>query len=312
MVPCRVDFHTAAAFRTPPSFQQIRLDPDTPPLPDALLDEAACTSPTSLLQLSVAPIDCFNIFYRLHRLALAISSQWIRKVNRLTFSNLLYETEYIILSVPDYSREFLDFDLAAKAEENEYEERASLADGASITEALLAATQIFVYASLREIPPNAKIFSILLERLRVAIDRPNIPTIEIWTKAQNLHTLLWVLVVASSVASGGWRRDWWLKKQSQAVQALEIESKLELKRQLEGVAWTDVFFGDALEQTWEEMMRLTKVADSREESMQRRQNDEEAPASPETPDAQRLAGRGRCDLPVEFENGRWKVNGWYI
>jgi hypothetical protein len=57
----RVDFHTAAVFRTAPTFPLIRLDPDTPSLPDALLEEAAYTSPTCLLQLPVAAIDCFNI-----------------------------------------------------------------------------------------------------------------------------------------------------------------------------------------------------------------------------------------------------------
>lgn len=148
----RVDFHTAAAFHTTPTFPQIHLDPDNPPLPDTLLEEAAFTSPTSLLQLPICAIDAFNIFYRLHRLALAISTPWIRKVDRMTTSNLLYECEYTILSVPDHSRDYLDFDRdnkgqGADEEDTTYDERKSQADAASIIEAILAATRTTLISS---------------------------------------------------------------------------------------------------------------------------------------------------------------------
>jgi hypothetical protein len=128
-------------------------------------------------------IDTLMSVYRLHRLALAISSRWIRKVSRLTFSTILYETEHIILCVPDYSREYVDFDLEVENEQDEqYGERKVLADGASVAEALLTATQLFVFAVLRAVPPQAKIFSLLLGRLRVAIDRPKVSMLVLWRK----------------------------------------------------------------------------------------------------------------------------------
>ncbi|KAF2789355.1 hypothetical protein K505DRAFT_365673 [Melanomma pulvis-pyrius CBS 109.77] len=310
-----VDFHTAAAFHTPPSFPRISLGPTTRPLPDALLEEAACTSPTSLLQLSLAAVDCFNIFYRIHRLALAVSTPWFRKVDRLTISNLLYETEYIILSIPDYSRDFLDFDMGAKHDaddEGDCIDRANMADSASVVEAILAATHIFVYAALREIPPKAKIFSILLERLQVALDRPAVNILDVWRKEKNLNILLWALVIASSVAATWGGRNWWIGRLSEVVKELDMHSERELEESVKRVAWTDVFFGEVLGSIWDEVREYRRVVQmvemhltgSREDSIE------------ETVDA-RLLSRGgeleaRLGCPVEYEKGRWKVNGWYV
>ncbi|KAF2683922.1 hypothetical protein K458DRAFT_431558 [Lentithecium fluviatile CBS 122367] len=295
-----VDFHTAAAFRTPPAFPLIRLDPDALPLPSGLLEAAACTSPTSLLQLSVAAIECFNVFYRLHRLALAISPQWICRVSRLTFSTLLYETEHMLLSVPDYSRDFLDFDLEAKDERGEdYEERKRLADGASVTEALLGATQVFVYAALREIPTRAKIFGILIERIRVAADRPGVDMLEVWRGVKNLNTLLWVLAVAASVEEMG-KRSWWIERLSDVAGEFGIESRMEFEDVLNRVAWTGVFFGDEIEGVWAEVCRV------REDS---RGGGEEGMVTG-MPDPLLLHGNGSS--PVDFEKGGWKVGGWYV
>ena len=250
----RVDFHTATVFRAPPTFPLIRKDIDATPFPDALLEEAAYTSPTSMLQLSVASIDCFNIFYRLHRLALAVSTRWIQNVSRNAYSTLLYETEHMILSVPDHSQDFIHFEPGTEEDQDaDYEVRKMLADGASVTEALLAAAQIFVYAALREIPPQTKIFSVLLERLRVAIDQPGMSMVARWKEARNLITLLWVLVVASSVATEAYERAWWIGRLSNVVQELGIKSQTELEGVLVRVAWTDVFFGAGIGGVWSDI-----------------------------------------------------------
>jgi hypothetical protein len=159
----------------------------------------------------------------------------------------------MILSIPDYSRDFVDFDLATVDEQDEdYEERKMMADGASVAEALLAAAQIFVYAALREVPPRARIFRVLLERLRVAIDRPNVCKLALWRKARNLNTLLWVLVVASSVATAPSERTWWISELIDVVADLGIASQAELEGFMTRVAWTDVFFGAAIEGVWTE------------------------------------------------------------
>ena len=256
-ITVRVDFHTATAFHTPPSFPQIHLDPDTPPLPDALLEEAACTSPTSLLQLSIAAIDCFNIFYRLHRLSLAASSHWIDRVDRLTLSNLLYETEYTILCVPDYSRHFLDFDPETEDESDEKQgQRKSIAGAASVVEALLPATQIFVYAALREIPLNARIFNILLDRLRIAIERPRISTIESWKRQKNPNLLIWVLVVACSVTPAHEGRVTWISKLSETLKDLNISNRIELEGILKLIAWIDTYSNGDLDDIWKEILHF--------------------------------------------------------
>jgi len=255
-----MDFHTAAVSRAHPSFPHISLDPDTPALPDELKEEAAKTSPTSLLHLSCGAVDCFNIFYRLHRLALAVSSQWVGRVERLTLSNLLYETQFMILSIPDHSHNFLHFDQSINGEENDcYDYLKARADAARVVEALLAAALIFVYAVLRALPLNTKIFAVLLSRLRTAIDRPNALVLEMWRREKNLNMLLWVLVVASCVATGE-ERMWWIAQLSELCGKRHISSRQHLELEMRHVAWTDKFFEDRMDAIWAEVMRLRGLA----------------------------------------------------
>lgn len=263
----RVDFHTAAAFHTPPSYPRIQLDPDTPPLPDTLLESAASTSPTSLLQLSLAAVDCFNIFYRLHRLALAVSSPWTGRVDRLTLSNLLYESEYLILSVPNYIQEYNASATQGGEESDEiYQVRRKMAGPASVVEAILAATQIFTYAALREIPTNTRIFSILLDRLRVSLARSSPSTIALWKAEKNLGVLLWTLVVACAVIFSESGRMWWIKHLVDVMAELEIASRFDLEIALKHVAWVDTYFNRILSGIWDEIVRVRKERKSEHET----------------------------------------------
>ena len=250
-----MDFHTVAVSRAHPYFPHISLDPDMPPLPDELREEAAQRSPTSLLHLSCGAVDCFKIFYQLHRLALAVSSHWVGRVERLTLSNLLYETQFMILSVPDQSHSFLHFDQSIHDKQSDcYDHLKARADAASVVEALLAAALIFVYAVLRTLPLNTKIFAILLSRLRAAVDRPNASVLYTWRREKNLNTLLWVLVVASCVATGE-ERMWWIAQLSELCGKRQIISRHHLEHEMRHVAWTDTFFEDRMDAIWAEVMR---------------------------------------------------------
>ena len=236
-------------------------------------------------------------------------------MDRLTISNLLYETEYTILAVPDYSRDFLDFDLGAREEaddEEDYAERKAMAGSASVVESILAATQMFIYASLREIPPKAKIFSILLDRVRVAVDRPDVSMLDVWRKEKNMNILLWVLVIATSVSSTWEGRTWWIARLGEVVKELNIYSELELEMALQGVAWTDVFFGERLGSIWGEVREYRRVVEMTELYLEREQSEEWE----ETIDPRLLDRGGELEeelgCPVAYEKGRWKVNGWFV
>jgi hypothetical protein len=255
-----MDFHTAAVSRAYPSFPHISLDLDTPPLPEELREEAAQTSPTSLLHLSCGAVDCFKIFYQLHRLSLAVSSHWVGRVELLTLSNLLYETQFTILSVPDQSHNFLHFDQSIHDKQSDfYGHIKAKADAASVFEALLAAALIFVYAVLRVLPLNTKIFTILLFRLRTALDRPNAPVLDIWRREKNLNMLLWVFVVACCVATGE-ERMWWIAQLSELCDVMHVRSRHHLEHEMRHVAWTDTFFEDRMNAIWAEVMRLRGLA----------------------------------------------------
>lgn len=227
----------------------------------------------------------------------------------MTISNILCETEYIILSVPDFSRDFLDFDLETKEDVDEdLDERAQTADGACVVEAMLAASQIFIYASLREIPTKAKIFSILLDRLRVAINRPNISMMEVWTKEKNLNILLWVLVVACSVAQTWGGRSWWIGKLAEVVKELGLRGELDLEQSMQRVAWTDVFFGDVLNSVWEEVRAYLATVQRTESYLMRTREQGKDPE--DTIDPHLLEDLPYCS--VQHNMGRWRVGGWYI
>lgn len=259
----RADFHLSAAFHTPPSFPRIYLEPNTPSLPTALLEQAAFTSPTSLLHLSLASVECFNIFYRLHRLGIAISEDWIGKVDRVTLSDLLYEVEYSVLSVPD------SFSTAHERDRDPNSQSETAAHAASIVQALLAAAQIFIFAALRDVPVNTNIFSILLERLRGAITRS--PT-ENWKQERNVNMLLWTLVVACCVA-GQRDREWWAGQLGDVMEEMRVMRKEELEGIVKGVAWVEGW-GGGLEKVWEDVvdrrrMRMVE-GEAREESWEGR------------------------------------------
>jgi hypothetical protein len=186
-----------------------------------------------------------------------VSSHWIDRVNRLTLSNLLYETEFTILSVPDYSRNFLHFDLEVDEEpDEEWEERRHAADSACVVEALLAACQIFLYAALRDVPTNAKLFGILLERVRVAVARPGVDTVDIWRREHNLPIFLWVCVTACSVAPQGDGRAFWIAMLAKMNVEVGVTSRFELEMALRRVAWVDVYFNAVVGSVWEEVVQL--------------------------------------------------------
>ncbi|KAH7385327.1 hypothetical protein DE146DRAFT_197848 [Phaeosphaeria sp. MPI-PUGE-AT-0046c] len=249
-----VDFHTATAHHTPPSFPFIAPDPSNPTLPDIFQEDAACTSPTSLLHLSLAAIECFNIFYRLHRLGLALSPRWFGRIDRRTLSDMLYEAEYMVLNVPDYSRVYIDFDFEQEGSGEEHEQRERDANAAAIVEGTLAASQMFIYADLRGVPRNAKIFEILLERVRRALDRPAPRCLyDMWSQQGNAHVLLWVLVMACSVASD---RAWYVSQVGMVLERMGVEARTEMETVLRNVAWVDGDLDRVVMETWDEVLGL--------------------------------------------------------
>ncbi|KAF2502379.1 hypothetical protein BU16DRAFT_6769 [Lophium mytilinum] len=257
-----VDFHSSTVFRTPPNFPYRQPDSPTPSLPEDLLAEAACSSPTSLLNLSTAGVDCFNWFYRLHRLGLATSAAWGPRVAKLPLANMLYEAEYALLSMPDRSPDFLVPDRARRdGKWDAADDDAAVADAASVVEALIAAGQIFLYAALRDVPVRAKVFDILLARLRAAVGREGVDVVAVWEAERNLHTLLWVLVVGATVGRHWGGAAWWVARIGEVVERLglvgrEVAGREALVQLLKAVAWTDVFFGGVSEELWEDVLTL--------------------------------------------------------
>lgn len=253
-----LDLHTSTAFRTPPSFPLISLPP-APPLPDTLLEAAAYTSPTSPLHLPLCAIDCFNILYRLHRLALAVSDEWIGEVSRECVGKGLYEVGYMLGRVEDHSRGYLDFDLSNKVESEDdgaYETRAEEADASSIVEGLVAACQIFLYAALRGVPIRARLFVILAERLRGAVERPGVDTVQVWKEYKIDNLLLWAMVVGALVVGDARERRWWVERVGVVAREMGVWGVEEVEGVLGRVAWMEGGFGEGLGGLWREVVEV--------------------------------------------------------
>lgn len=155
--------------------------------------------------------------------------------------------------MPDYSRDFLGFDLDTTIERDEdYQTREDKAHASSVVEGLLAASQIFIYAALRELPTNAKIFHILVDRLRVALARPSVCNMHVWKKEGNLNMLLWTVTVGCSVAAPGEGRAWWIRNLVEIMIKLDIKTRFDLEMAMQNVAWVDTYFSSVLGGIWEE------------------------------------------------------------
>jgi hypothetical protein len=177
----------------------------------------------------------------------------------LTLSNLLYETEHLILCVPDQSRVFLAFDFDVESNSEQDAARQTAAHAASIVQALLAASHIFVYAALRALPTNAALFTILLERLRGALARPCVCAIRVWANERQLDMLLWSIIVACSVAPAEAGRGWWIGQLAEVMDEVGVESRGEVEMVLRRVAWVDTFFDGVLGGVWEELALLRRA-----------------------------------------------------
>lgn len=163
----------------------------------------------------------------------------------------------MILNVEDYSRVYVDFDLdlgVEQGEGEEYESRKKEADAAAVVEGVMGACQIFVYAGLRGLPGNARIFGILEERVRRALDRPSANSLyEIWNELGNANVLLWVLVMACSVAA---ERGWYVGRVVEVVGAMGLETEVEMETLLRNVAWVDGYLDRVMTEIWSEVGEL--------------------------------------------------------
>lgn len=170
----------------------------------------------------------------------------------MALSDMLHVTEWMILTVPDHSRSYIDFDLEGIGSGEEWEARRRDADAAAVVEGLLSAAQIFVYASLRGLPRNAKVFGILLERVRRALDRPAARSLcEIWNEQGNANVLLWVLVMACSVTGD---RGWYSERLGEVLNEMGHETRLDMAMVLRHVAWVDGYLDNVVTEIWEKAM----------------------------------------------------------
>lgn len=187
-----------------------------------------------------------------------MSDEWIGEVSREGVGKGLYEVGYMLGRVEDYSRGYLDFDLAKKVnseDDEDYRARAAEADASSIVEALVSACQIFLYAALRGVPVRARLFAILAERLRGAVERPGVDTVHVWREYKNENLLLWAMVVGALVV-GEVERRWWVERVGVVAREMGAWGVEEVEGVLGRVAWMEGGFGEGLGGLWREVVEV--------------------------------------------------------
>lgn len=231
----RAEYHSAAAGRRLPCFQYCSVDADKH-FPDALLEQAAITSPTSALNIPRHRFEVFNIIYRLHRLGLAISLEWFSQVSRLVISDRLHEVEYLILKflAKNYTSRCDDADL-----ENE-----------SISEAIILAGHIFLFGAIRVVPTPMKIFDIFLARLRVALDNTKSET---WQELSLQDLRLWVLFIGAVASQVRPEILEYFVVQITADLVSRPVAKSTLEHKLKGTAWADDYCRQPLDKLWTDL-----------------------------------------------------------
>jgi hypothetical protein len=194
--------------------------------------DAARGYPYGLALIDKHGHNIYNIFRRLHILAVASSSEWeaVRNTDadfRFALSNMMLNTEYDLLA--------LSYQLKSEISPSDTG-KVNLFD---VCDCLCVAGQIFHYAGLRIMPLGTRVVDLYISRLRRALHSEAL--IDNWRAHACWESLLWTLAVTATAANG----------RSEYLPAMIELRKLcgmmgigdvdEMVAKLKGFAWNDSF-----------------------------------------------------------------------
>ncbi|KAM3066818.1 hypothetical protein ACMFMG_011889 [Clarireedia jacksonii] len=154
------------------------------------------------------------------------------KISRTFTSALIYSTEY----------KLLDFNSSPPSHP------AQTSTLISISLPLRTALHLYLYLTIRDIPPTQQLIQRLLQRLRDSLE-PQIPGF--WTANRERRIwLLWILFVASMAATTAEDRFWWTRGVQTVCGILGVKEKGEFEERLRKCMWVERGCGLALEVVW--------------------------------------------------------------
>jgi hypothetical protein len=227
------EHHFAAAHRTVPPFRYVATIVPSEDFPEDLQLETAKTCPYCLVGIPEYGHAVYQIFRRIHLLGIATSLRWKATRNvgimmRVNISNMLLDVEYDMLVLS------AQLGKERKDKETEVDEDLSF-----ICDALVTASQIFLFVSLRSLPVGARVVEIYLSRAMAAIGRDNL--LEMWNKYASYDALLWALFMSMVAATNRPEREAIVAHLREVVAMLGIKSQEALEKHLAGIAWADFF-----------------------------------------------------------------------
>jgi len=213
--------------------------PSNEGFPDELLEQAALTSPTSLLNLSKYGCEVYNIVRKLHQLSLAASPGFLVNAHRVVISNQLYQTEYEILSF-----------LALPSSESKPEVESEVL---SIAQCIIFASQIFSFCAIRVVPLELRIYDIFLNRLKTTLEATEANS---WEHQGLGDARLWTVFMGLVAAQT--RKeflDWFVIQMTMMLKEKTLEKEA-LEQILRRFAWLGSLCREPLNRFWDEFVIL--------------------------------------------------------
>jgi hypothetical protein len=224
-------------------------------------------SPTNGIYLTLPPgLD--KIFNTLRHLTHILSPGRIKYADRMEASTMIYNVEYDILlhNLPDDTR--------LNTSPNPLNSTPNTSAD-PILHPLIIAAHIYLYISIREIPPTSPAISLMLSRLRYSLS--NAPqkqnpssdptpwskeTVDYTTLTGESTTVeyttcrLWSLFIGHLTSSQTPQRYWFTTEMHKTLDALGIDIISGLEFELKKVLWREDFMRAGLVGVWSEMSEL--------------------------------------------------------
>ncbi|KAK5994942.1 hypothetical protein PT974_03331 [Cladobotryum mycophilum] len=200
----------------------------------------------------LAPDDVFgadspmvSVFQSLREASLALDSDYVSTVDRMTLSSQIYHLEYDILLLNKDDTKFLG------------PER-RLSPGHL---PLKIAAHTYLYLVMRELPSRSYIVSTLIARLQAALEIQNKEWWNSDTKRQKW--LLWIQFIGYGAATGTAEKWWFVEHIDLMCRMLGIVTRDEFQRCLRSILWQEMWCGNHCRDLWSDFLKQEQMGNCR-------------------------------------------------
>jgi hypothetical protein len=239
----RSDFCFSNVWNIQPSFPRLPSTPPTSPIPTPIsLDTEADQLKSSHLFGTSSPI--IPIISNLRTLTHLLPPSQVASLStsaRMHASNLIYDTEYSLLSINPPSPSLPSLSVALS-------KCAYTFESVPIRTTLL----LYLYLSIRLVPSSSELVQAMVLRLRDSLEQIGI--MDWWESDEDRRVwLLWILWMGV-VAVRGEERLWFLSELGRLCAVMEVWDGETLRGSLKKVVWEEEWCGGRVDEIWDDIM----------------------------------------------------------